>query len=180
MRKQFRFILAGVIMLGMLAGYSLRNLYEGRPIDRGARFAQLFQDHCVPFATMPLASQTMPKPFVPLPALGPGAWADTASGLAVVYKPGNCMVTDQLLHLSPQERQTLAAEIPKIVAAAFPQLALDPSATLGPDAVMDAWVQGALQSDERWGVLHFRFASEGEEAGTYVRLALPRSLFRPE
>ncbi len=125
----------------------------------------LFQNHCIPFARQ--EKVVLAKGLVPLPPNDAGdQWADPKSGFALQFGGNHCAVYDLNEIMSLSERLAFAGSAAKVAKESFPML--DNSEFVSTEGwdYMDGWFEHPLGHPDRWGVIIYRFYSEGPEAYT--------------
>lgn len=160
--------------LGLIAGFTAASILWPVP-SRAERIATLFKDYCLPYARgKDLTSQALIHLVAEGGDLGTTRWIDTKSASYLSFKPNRCVLeTTHPFALSAVDAKELLDLIAPIVAQEFPELPIDPKATMGPDSISKGWLLGKVQSPERWGVFFWAYPDWGDGSGSSLSLYSP-------
>lgn len=143
--------------------------------SRSEAMVELFEQYCLPFAR----KESDPPLDKLVPFSGPTDrqyWMDETSLVLVAFDERHCLVSDELEHLSEDERALVQRAAAMLVQFKFPEL--ERVTNHGLDGSWDhyaAWTQYELGDPRRWGIMVHRFAKTGEQAQTTLQLTLGQS-----
>jgi hypothetical protein len=166
-----RHILFPVVATGLLAGFAIASIIW--PVhSRAERLSDLFADYCLPHhhgedvtakaeANLVLHKRTSSSTH----------WIDQVSGSFLELGKRSCLVTTyHPFALSAPDALELLDLTAAIVAEEFPELPVDPKATMGPESLSKGWLSGKVQSPERWGVFFWAYPDLGKSSGSSISL----------
>lgn len=167
-------ILAPIVALGLIAGFTAASIFWPVP-SRGERIATLFKSYCLPHHRGEDVTAKASADLVPHAHTASSTqWIDQASASFLQLATRRCQVTTtHPFALSALDAKELLDLIAPIVAQEFPELPIDPKATMGPDSISKGWLLGKAQSPERWGVFFSAYPDWGASAGSILFLASP-------
>ena len=173
-------ILFGIVVAGFAMGLGAASQIWPKH-SRAERIAELFYGICLaPILTGDSPDTLLSGLTRTHDILGGKAWIDPQSMSLVEREKRRCEISTFAPHpLLYQDAEALLPLIEEIVSVDFPQLAYDPRAKMGDEALSKGWFLGASQSPERWGIAHFAYPDWGDSAGSILMFAAPdRPLLR--
>lgn len=137
--------------------------------------ARLFVEFCLPHHR---GENMLPKALAEFVAessdLAGTRWIDNETASYLSLRASKCSIdTVHPFALSHEDAEDLLNLVATIVEKEFPDLPFDPKATMGPETLSKGWLEGPLQSPERWGVFFWAFPDWGDSSGSVLVLTSP-------
>jgi hypothetical protein len=135
-------------------------------LPRADRIYHLFSEICLAGEspdTLGLAPRSLHAP--------EARWIDAKSASYVTRRPDACSVQiDESQGLNDEDASHLVHVLQLRISSDFPDPALDPKASLGPQTLSKAWMTGAPRTAHRWGISFYVFRYlNGSATLTYHR-----------
>ena len=166
-------IIAPILLGGLALGYfGAAAIWPNK--SRAEQIVELFHDYCLPPSSKELDAKIqrtlMPWKIWP----GETVWVDPSSNAFLQRSDRRCSIqTLAPVALDRRQANELKARVDALVPQLFPELRFDPKATMGPETISTAWMQGAVASPERWGGYAFSYPDWGESAGSILSYTRP-------
>ncbi|MQQ08780.1 hypothetical protein GFB49_09970 [Epibacterium sp. SM1979] len=146
--------------------------------SRAERIMWLFSHYCLPPYSEDLAEELRQNLDEWHPFGESQGWLDDVSGSILSVDATRCTIsTFAPFALDHDEAAELRDLVNAFAPQRFPELQFDSKSQLGRAELATAWMTGAVQSAERWGIYSFAYPDLGERAGSslsYARAPLPR------
>lgn len=167
-------ILFGIIVAGFAIGLGAASRIWPEQ-SRAERIAELFYGICLaPVLTGDSPDTLLSGLTRTHDILGGKAWIDPQSMSLVEREKRRCEISTFAPHpLLYQDAEALLPLIEEIVSVDFPQLAYDPKAKMGDEALSKGWFLGAVYSPERWGIVYFAYPDWGDSPGSSLIFMAP-------
>lgn len=166
--------MGAILVVGGSVGYMAGGLIFGPP-SRDQRIATLFEEVCVRQAFGEALAEPPYRKLVSVRSFdNTRLWVDPVSASFLEISEAKCdLKTHDPNALSRVDAEKLAARIEPIVLDSFPDLAFDPSVTLGDGTISRGWMRGEAMSPERRGVVFFAYPEMEDGAGSSLTLFFP-------
>lgn len=163
-------ILFGIVVAGFAMGLGAASQIWPTQ-SRAERIAELFYGICLAPVLTGGSPDTLLSGLFQKPDK---SWIDTQSGSFLRLEDSRCTISTSAPYALSYEDAAELLELTRIIVSRdFPQLALDPKAKMGDEALSKGWFLGAPQSPERWGIFHVAYPHWGDSAGSSLIFMAP-------